>query len=290
MYTNNFSELYHGDTDCEFLCHFGVRDMHWGVRRWQNPDGSLTPEGRIHYGVKGTRNRAKAKEIAKEYNKEGKYAHLYSSSSSPFRSEKYYVEEYKGDPNNLKNKRVQDDIIAEYNPKKEPKQTVEQITKQIKENFERDGFKARIEPLNDDKVYTFIRKNVYNRATGDVKIGLDTMNYSKENADKLINDAKQVEKILPKINRVATKHINDYFRDRQLDLDWNDGQDPSGITKDVLNSVYIRDNGKIELWYNDGKKRKDNYYGGHSISVDYLLKDLLNDDNPYYYYEPTLNG
>lgn len=24
--------------------------MHWGVRRYQNPDGSLTPEGREHYG------------------------------------------------------------------------------------------------------------------------------------------------------------------------------------------------------------------------------------------------
>lgn len=52
MYTNNFSELYHGDTDCEVLCHFGIRGMHHGVRRWQYPDGSLTPEGYIHYGYK----------------------------------------------------------------------------------------------------------------------------------------------------------------------------------------------------------------------------------------------
>lgn len=33
------------------LCHYGVKDMSWGKRRWQNPDGSLTPAGRIHYGV-----------------------------------------------------------------------------------------------------------------------------------------------------------------------------------------------------------------------------------------------
>lgn len=32
------------------LQHFGIKDMHWGVRRYQNPDGSLTPEGREHYG------------------------------------------------------------------------------------------------------------------------------------------------------------------------------------------------------------------------------------------------
>lgn len=33
------------------LCHYGIKDMKWGNRRWQNPDGSLTPAGRIHYGV-----------------------------------------------------------------------------------------------------------------------------------------------------------------------------------------------------------------------------------------------
>lgn len=33
------------------LKHWGILNMKWGIRRFQNPDGSLTPEGRIRYGV-----------------------------------------------------------------------------------------------------------------------------------------------------------------------------------------------------------------------------------------------
>ena len=34
-----------------YLAHHGVMGQKWGVRRYQNPDGSLTAEGRIHYGI-----------------------------------------------------------------------------------------------------------------------------------------------------------------------------------------------------------------------------------------------
>lgn len=36
--------------------HSGIKGMKWGVRRYQNSDGSLTPEGRKRYGS-GTENR-----------------------------------------------------------------------------------------------------------------------------------------------------------------------------------------------------------------------------------------
>ena len=34
----------------DYISHFGVKGMKWGVRRYQNRDGSLTPEGRKRYG------------------------------------------------------------------------------------------------------------------------------------------------------------------------------------------------------------------------------------------------
>lgn len=36
--------------------HSGILGMRWGLRRFQNYDGSLTPEGRERYGVKGDRS------------------------------------------------------------------------------------------------------------------------------------------------------------------------------------------------------------------------------------------
>lgn len=34
----------------DFLCHYGTKGMKWGIRRYQNKDGSLTAEGRERYG------------------------------------------------------------------------------------------------------------------------------------------------------------------------------------------------------------------------------------------------
>ncbi len=44
-----------------YLAHYGTKNMKWGVRRYQYEDKSLTPEGRIHYGVGPERVKADKK-------------------------------------------------------------------------------------------------------------------------------------------------------------------------------------------------------------------------------------
>lgn len=39
-----------------YLAHHGIKGQKWGVRRYQNPDGSLTPEGEKRYGIKNKKS------------------------------------------------------------------------------------------------------------------------------------------------------------------------------------------------------------------------------------------
>lgn len=59
------------------LAHFGIKNMKWGQRRYQNTDGSLTPAGKIRYGhpkaqqIKRYGALARKREIYKEARRSG---------------------------------------------------------------------------------------------------------------------------------------------------------------------------------------------------------------------------
>lgn len=64
---NEFSEY-------NYLCHYGILGMKWGIRRYQNPDGSLTQAGRLRYGGENAEKyRSKLLKRAQKMNKYGEY-------------------------------------------------------------------------------------------------------------------------------------------------------------------------------------------------------------------------
>lgn len=62
----------HSDCDVDELYHHGVKGQKWGVRRYQNDDGTLTEEGKKRYGVDS--NGKMSKEGKKLYSQDRKEA------------------------------------------------------------------------------------------------------------------------------------------------------------------------------------------------------------------------
>ena len=79
----------------EFLEHHGVKGQKWGIRRFQNKDGSLTPAGKKRYGDDS------GSEKSSPAQKRSFFGRKSSGSSSSSKSSKDHTEEKKKDVSSM---------------------------------------------------------------------------------------------------------------------------------------------------------------------------------------------
>ena len=92
------------------LAHHGILGQKWGVRRYQNPDGTLTPEGKARYGAKDwdvPRDKKKKTDLASMSDKDFKKKYGHSKA-------KYMKDLDRRDAQWNKRKKTYKDYITRY--------------------------------------------------------------------------------------------------------------------------------------------------------------------------------
>ncbi len=88
------------------LYHHGIKGQKWGVRRYQNADGSYTASGRKRYGISSEKykslSKAEKKKVKSDYKIEGHRQALENMSSRRADAEKERAKEYKRRIDDLK--------------------------------------------------------------------------------------------------------------------------------------------------------------------------------------------
>lgn len=132
------------DFESNYLEHFGIKDQRWGVRRFQNPDGSLTPEGRERYGV-GKEGSVKDISTVKGYNRRIKDLNKNISVNKKKRG-KEHTKIANNPENFLGLNKKHANRIADYS---ENIKRGEEEIKMLLEKAEKEGYKVRFGKVKD---------------------------------------------------------------------------------------------------------------------------------------------
>ena len=235
------------------LCHHGIKGQKWGVRRYQNPDGSLTNAGRKKYGTKTNFERVQAAKKAATIGVKKRKAMEKANARTAKEIAKY---EKKAGLNKLESKSVvKSKPILKSNSK--PKTINEMTNEEIQERIDRINLENKLISLTPQKV------SAGQRFVNGVKGA--AISIAKEKGTKIVGDYidKQVreklgikdEKSMSKIlqekaqdyeNRQKIDKGQKYFKEgKYAEKNTTENKDPNNTNS---NDAKNNDNQKTERW------------------------------------------
>lgn len=206
-----------------YLEHHGIKGMKWGVRRYQNPDGSLTSAGRSRYGYPMTKREAK-KAIKKAKRAERKRSGNWMSTG------KYDASVRKAHRNEIEN----DETLKEISKRREAIgnkiSKTESIIEERKKDIERaETMKEHLrEVQNDPEQSRDVRREVERHYLSDKE-------QAAKSKEAISKESERLEKLWDKYNaedaayhkrnkEIGNKYINLYKEAAVKDLGIEDVQ------------------------------------------------------------------
>lgn len=127
------------------LYHFGIKGMKWGVRRYQNKDGSLTPKGKKHYGDMSDDKLQKSlyKQVKKARSDQSNWSNKWNVNNTIGKNSKTVQDRYRED-------------LQKYHSSDEYKRAMKKMS-ELDEKAE----KGTIDLDQYNKQYKKIRKSIY---------------------------------------------------------------------------------------------------------------------------------
>lgn len=219
----------------QYLSHFGIPGQRWGKRKYQYTDGSLTPEGRKHYGVgplKGS-----GEKIQNGNGGQAKGSRNSGSSPSPSKT-KAQIKQEKRERQKLIAQKKKEHAAARKAELRERKKAAEALKKikkieEAKKKWSKDPGQVRrhMKYFSTEELETLNRRfdaedKIYKRSLGRLSKGSDYINTFVKFGKSLSSvDDLMGKPIKSKVKKYVMKNYG-------IDLDFKTGDDKGDKKKD----------------------------------------------------------